>query len=218
MKCHLRRPSPALVVASLALVLSLGGTGYAALKLPRNSVGAAQIKANAVTSAKIKDGTLRMTDFKAADAPAGPQGIRGQEGPRGPAGPEGDAGPSGSSQGYAAKLAAGFVLSQYDKVVVSKDLPPGSYIVAASVNVRGAGSPGDYMGGISIADCEIGGYKTASVYLKANDTYVSEQKTLSLNSGVAHPGGPLALICSRTWNSVYIETAAMTAIKVDALG
>jgi hypothetical protein len=34
------RPSPALVVASIALAVSLGGVGYAAVKLPRNSVGA----------------------------------------------------------------------------------------------------------------------------------------------------------------------------------
>ena len=37
---------------------TLGGTGYAALKLPRNSVGSVQIKKSAVTSAKVKDGSL----------------------------------------------------------------------------------------------------------------------------------------------------------------
>ena len=31
------------VIASLALVVALGGTGYAALRLPRNSVGPAQM-------------------------------------------------------------------------------------------------------------------------------------------------------------------------------
>jgi hypothetical protein len=37
------RPSPALVVACLALLVSLGGVGYAAITLPRNSVGSAQV-------------------------------------------------------------------------------------------------------------------------------------------------------------------------------
>ncbi len=38
------RPSPALVVASLALLIALGGTGYAATRLPRNSVTTVQVK------------------------------------------------------------------------------------------------------------------------------------------------------------------------------
>ena len=54
MKHLIRRPSPAMVVACLALGLALGGTSYAAVKLPKNSVGAKQLKKNAVTSPKIK--------------------------------------------------------------------------------------------------------------------------------------------------------------------
>ena len=37
------RPSPALVVACLALTIALGGTSYAAVTLPRNSVGTPQL-------------------------------------------------------------------------------------------------------------------------------------------------------------------------------
>jgi hypothetical protein len=54
---HLRqlRPSPAMVVACIALAVALGGTSFAAIEaLPRNSVGAKQLKRNAVTGAKIK--------------------------------------------------------------------------------------------------------------------------------------------------------------------
>src|SRR2546430_15129123 len=51
----LSRPSPAMVVACLALAISFGGTGYAALKLPRNSVGTKQLQKNAVTAAKIRN-------------------------------------------------------------------------------------------------------------------------------------------------------------------
>src|SRR5690349_6870202 len=89
------------VIAMLALFVATGGTGYAALKLPKNSVGSKQIKKNAVTSAKIKknavtsskikknsitsskvkDGSLLASDFGAAQLPAGPAG------PSGPAGP-----------------------------------------------------------------------------------------------------------------------------------
>jgi hypothetical protein len=48
------RPSPSLVISILALVVALGGSAYAAINLPKNSVGAKQIKRNAVTRAKIK--------------------------------------------------------------------------------------------------------------------------------------------------------------------
>jgi hypothetical protein len=54
MKRILRRlPSPAMVVACLALTVALGGTSYAAIKLPRNSVGSQQLRKNAVVATKL---------------------------------------------------------------------------------------------------------------------------------------------------------------------
>ena len=53
---HVRRlrPSPAMVVACIALTVALGGTSYAAITLPKNSVGTKQLKKNAVTGLKVK--------------------------------------------------------------------------------------------------------------------------------------------------------------------
>jgi len=48
------RPSPAMVVACIALTVALSGTSYAAIKLPKNSVGTKQLKRNAVTAPKIR--------------------------------------------------------------------------------------------------------------------------------------------------------------------
>src|SRR5437588_6097568 len=64
-------PSPAIVVACLALAVGLAGTGYAVTRLPRNSV----------TTVQVKDFSLLARDFKKGQLPAGPQG------PAGPAGP-----------------------------------------------------------------------------------------------------------------------------------
>lgn len=104
-----RRPSPALVVACLALLVALGGTSIAAVSaLPSNSVGTAQLKNNAVTTAKIKDGQVRSADianstitsadvkngsllradFQAGQIPAGPPGPTGPPGPPGISGIE----------------------------------------------------------------------------------------------------------------------------------
>jgi hypothetical protein len=43
------------IVATLALFIALGGASYAALKVPKKSVGTKQLKKNAVTTPKIKD-------------------------------------------------------------------------------------------------------------------------------------------------------------------
>jgi hypothetical protein len=48
-----RRPSAPLIISLAALFVSLGGVGYAAVSLPANSVGTAQIQNNAVTYKKI---------------------------------------------------------------------------------------------------------------------------------------------------------------------
>ena len=55
---RLSRPSPALIVAIIALIISMGGTGYAAFTLPRDSVGTKQLKNGAVTAAKVKRHSL----------------------------------------------------------------------------------------------------------------------------------------------------------------
>ena len=94
-----RRPSPSMAIALIALFVAMGGTGYAAVKLPKNSVGAAQIKKNAVNSSKVKNGSLTPADFQAGQLPAGARGAegpRGAQGPQGPQGPKGDNGTPGA--------------------------------------------------------------------------------------------------------------------------
>ena len=50
-----RRPSAAIVISSVALFMSLGGVGYAAISIPNNSVGTSQLRNNAVTASKIRN-------------------------------------------------------------------------------------------------------------------------------------------------------------------
>lgn len=75
-----RRPSPAMVVALIALFVALGGSAYA-LTVPKNSVGTAQLKDSAVTgaklhnsavtSSKVMNGSLLAANFKAGQIAAG---------------------------------------------------------------------------------------------------------------------------------------------------
>jgi hypothetical protein len=61
---RLRRPSPATLIATVALFVALGGTGYAAFSLPKNSVGTKQLKNNAVTTSKIKNNAVTTSKIK----------------------------------------------------------------------------------------------------------------------------------------------------------
>jgi hypothetical protein len=69
------------VVAMLALFIALGGGAYAAMKIKPNSVGTKQLKDNAVTGDKVKDGSLLSADFGKGQLPAGQKGEQGPPGP-----------------------------------------------------------------------------------------------------------------------------------------
>jgi Collagen triple helix repeat (20 copies) len=84
------------LVAYLALFLALGGTSaYAAGALPKASVGTKQLKQSAVTSAKVRDGSLQARDFAAEQLSRGERGPQGASGPQGERGPQGQSGPQG---------------------------------------------------------------------------------------------------------------------------
>ena len=81
------------VIALLALFVAMGGTGYAALKLPKNSVGSKQIRSSAVGNAEIRrgavrskqlhDGSVSLRDLSGKTKTT----LRGQQGVTGPPGP-----------------------------------------------------------------------------------------------------------------------------------
>ena len=87
------RLSYANVMATIAVFIALGGTSYA-LTLPRDSVGAAQLRSNSVGRAELRPGAVRSRtigdrSIQARDiskatrdslrGPAGPQGVAGTE-------------------------------------------------------------------------------------------------------------------------------------------
>src|SRR6185312_15427646 len=76
----LKLPSPAMIVACIALFAAMGGTGYAAGQFAHRATASA---------AKAKRGP------RGKRGPAGPQGAQGPAGARGAAGPKGDRGEVG---------------------------------------------------------------------------------------------------------------------------
>jgi hypothetical protein len=78
------RLSPSAAIAVLALFVALGGSSYAAVK-----VTGKDIRNGTVSSADIRDRSLRPRDFKPGVLRQGPVGPVGPTGLRGPAGPAG---------------------------------------------------------------------------------------------------------------------------------
>jgi hypothetical protein len=112
MSRRIPRPSPALVVAVLALVVALGGTATAASglitgrQIAPSTVTGRNVKNHSLTASDLAPGTVRRgaPGRTGATGPAGPTGAQGAPGaagapgatgPAGPAGPEGPAGPQG---------------------------------------------------------------------------------------------------------------------------
>jgi hypothetical protein len=128
------------VIATIALLVALAGTGYAATSLPRNSVGNAQLQSNAVTSSKVKNGSLERIDFGKNQIPKGPRGPVGAPGPPGAPGARGPTGPAGPSGTAATKWAFvgkdGNLIAGTPGVVVVQS-SPGKYYVNFGSPVNG---------------------------------------------------------------------------------
>ena len=113
----MRRPNHGTIAAYLALFIALGGTSYAAVTLPRSSVGNPQLKDNAVTSGKIRNGTLLARDFRGGVLQSGPRGATGE---RGPAGATGPAGPAGTARAWGRVDTAGSLTRSNGAVTVTR--------------------------------------------------------------------------------------------------
>jgi hypothetical protein len=218
-------PKVPTALAATALIVAVFGSAqisHAAgtLILPKRSVGTPQIKKNAITGAKVKDGTLAAADFMAGQLPAGPigdtgpkgdtglsgaQGPKGDKGDPGAAGPKGDAGAQGlpgPSDGYIAKR--DILDATGGKTVASLYLVPGNYIISAKLPV------------IGLADSHFTCSLSAGADVdKVSDTTAGDFMYLTLTTDhYFNYGASAVLNCD---GSVVIKDAVLTAIKVGEL-
>ena len=200
------------VMATIAVFLALGGASWAAVKLPRNSVGSAQLKRGAVTGAKVRNGSLSLSDLRkgslraglrgetGATGPAGHDGARGQQGPVGPAGPV-DA-YTGSSPGTPLTTLTSSVTS----VVTTPTLPAGAYTIAARANVIAAAA------GTSVL-CSVASDAAQNVTVPATGALA-----LSM-AATARLGGPgtVSLDCRNASGAAQVAQAQVIATRVTTL-
>lgn len=192
-----RHLNPALVISLIALFVALGGSSYAAIKLPKNSVGNKQIKKNAVTSAKVKDASLLAKDFKAGQLPQGAKGETGATGARGP------------SDGYVGNRQASplqALTSSSEPVAFSPQLPAGNYVVTGRANIVGGGAATGIV-------CSMGDDVVQSLTTSSGTVI-----PLTLSSGVKLDApGTIRMSCQRGTGSVSVAQASIAAIRVESL-
>ena len=188
------RPSPAIVIACVALLLALGGVSWAATALPRNSVGTAQLRSNAVTSSKVRNHSLLRADFKNGQVPrgpAGPAGPTGATGAQGPKGPTGATGPAGTANiRWALVRADATIVDKSDAniSITSHTTGFGTYILNFGspidtklilASAAHAGNDAGARGPVSAGPC--GGTPSGSVCGSGNDT--SHLRVQTFNAG-----------------------------------
>ena len=173
------KPSAALVVASLALLVALGETGWATLsQLAPRSVGTPQLKSGAVTNAKIRNGAvtsrkIRNGSITRADLGASAR-IAGPRGRQGPAGPAGSVSklwavmqPTGALQRSAGTTSAGRLGNGQYEVVFNQDIQQCAYhaSVGSPVDITNAAS----QQGFAVVGKKFGTVNTVRVNTRANN-------------------------------------------------
>jgi hypothetical protein len=216
-----RRPrlSYANVMATVAVFLALGGTGYAALRLPRNSVGNRQLRANAVTSGKVRNASLRAIDFKPGQLPAGPRGAKGATGSKGSTGSRGPTGPTGPA-GPVVVAAAGSTLG-------APAASPDQTFASTVVTTKAAGpllitSLGTVSSTCAVAPCTadvgiyVDGQPVAHTLAHVSDTGSAPFNQIGLTGSVAIGAHTVSIAAKRTGATAPTVTFSGAGLSVVA--
>jgi len=130
-----QRPSYANVMSTIAVFVALGGTSYAAITLPRNSVGSAQLKAGSVKRSDLGRGAVGSRALRAGAVAPSDLSARTKASLRGPQGPPGPAGPGvaafRATIGPAGEQLAG------NPNQSGRDLEKGAFIVGFGADLTG---------------------------------------------------------------------------------
>jgi len=209
-----RRRGRTILSASILIVLttivyaSIPGSDGVIYGCYKKSGGTLRVIDRSVTNCS-KDETLINWNQTGPAGPQGPQGLQGLQGEQGPAGPQGPEGPQGpvgpaGPQGAAGITTATFALAPPPSVrvenaftqVVSKNLPPGNWVVVATASVHSIGNLDTRGGGCELRNgaISIGRANWGVFIFNENDMYMSFP--VSINGGAALPqGGVVSLWC-----------------------
>jgi hypothetical protein len=193
-----RIPSPAMVVAVIALIAALSGGAYAASKfngknLKNGTVSSKKLKSNAVTTKKIKD--LNVTTAKLADGAVTVGKIE----------------LTARTQGFVNRNPDQTALTaNADTTVATLNLPAGgSYVVNASTSIGGNG------GGVNVTECDLreNGNIVSSGFTQTNAAQFQGSVALTGTS----TGGAVTLTCNPSPNGAQAKSRVITATRVSSI-
>jgi hypothetical protein len=204
-----RRRLPLIALVVLAFFVAGSASALAASDGSNGAATAAKKKHKRKKKRRSATGPRGATGPTGPQGAQGPQGIQGVKGDKGDRGDKGDTGPS---DGFVARDASSTPIGTGPDptIVQTLSLPPGSYIVNASVEI------GNTSGLANIVSCSllenfnpIGG---GSVALTSLNTF---QGTIGVISATA-TGGAMKLACTGD-HSGAARNRAITAVKVGTL-
>ncbi len=228
------RPSVSAALAVLALFVALGGTATAAKlitgkQIKNGSLTGADVRNRSLSGADLRNGTVGLNKLTAKaratllrGAPAttagkdGAQGAPGPAGPAGPQGPKGDAGapgpagPAGSGAAFFAGVGAHLITDPSDRIVVTKSLPAGSYVLDAKAVIR-----------TSVADntpCTLQQGATELDRVNA-DLGAGINLPVALAATITLPAAAdVSLLCFEGAGNVTVTNAKLIATQVGSIG
>lgn len=197
----------AAVTSTLALVIALGGTSYAAAKITGRD-----IKDNTVTTADVKNHNLKLKDLSSSAT----SGLKGDQG---------DTGPVGPSDAYAVPpaISTSVGLSQSTTLLGSVNLPAGSYVANGKTSIThndGGGSQTD--AGITSCQLQEPGTSGPATDLDTTDLRMPTGKLLTSTVAVQaaftlDATTEVQFLCSTTGTNDSAEAVQFQVIKVGAL-
>ena len=155
---RLPRPGYASVLATLALVLALGGPAYAGAKvlltgddIEDGSLTSRDVQNGSLTGRDVKSGSLQAADFDvrllaSLRGANGTSSVRGPEGGQGERGPIGPAGPTGAPAALPSRTASGPDVVGYtdNASLVDVNLPSGgTWLLVGRLRVTNSGASSD---------------------------------------------------------------------------
>jgi hypothetical protein len=207
MRRLVHRPSPAIVIAVIALIAAMSGSAVA----DGVHAVAAKLKKGAVTTREIKDGSVRLADINKKDRATlkGATGAAGAKGDTGAAGAKGEAGTTGAAGAPGAKgdkgdigpsnvfearreSDGGFSDSSTHTIITLPNLPAGDYLISARSGFNNTSPPAS--GSVINCDLLVNAVEVTEASGLIPDNGGTEQLTLDTARTV--PGGAdVALRC-----------------------
>jgi len=222
---NLQRRGQRVLVLSTMTVLFTGIIAFASIPgangviyscYNTNGNGQLRVIDNSITQCKSNETALNFNQ-------TGPQGPQGPVGPVGPQGPQGEtgatgatgetgatgpAGASGISEAYFTRQTDAFRLLTTTQVLLSKNVPAGSYIINAKVGAYN--SDGD----TKTISCRLNTGDISEARLDGNGG--ANIQVLALQDAVNF-NAPAAITLTCNGFNVYADDYVLTAIKVDSI-